>query len=49
MQKIVDEEKGGFKIAACDWDFYSEKVRKAKYDFDESEVRPVLRTEPRHH
>src|SRR5438067_2226434 len=30
MQKIVDQEKGGFQIAACDWDFYSEKVRKAK-------------------
>src|SRR6266704_2366535 len=40
MQKIVDEEKGGFQISACDWDFYSEKVRKAKYAFDESEVRP---------
>src|SRR5213083_1970097 len=35
QQKIVDEEKGGFKIAACDWDSYSEKVRKAKYNFDE--------------
>ena len=34
QQKIVDQEKGGFQIAACDWDFYSEKVRKAKYDFD---------------
>src|SRR5882762_8845732 len=40
MQKIVDEEKGGFQISACDWDFYSEKVRKAKYAFDESELRP---------
>jgi peptidyl-dipeptidase Dcp len=40
MQKIVDEEKGGFQIAACDWDFYSEKVRKAKYAFDESQLRP---------
>src|SRR5216117_3195488 len=40
MQKIVDEEKGGFQIAACDWDFYSEKVRKAQYAFDESELRP---------
>jgi peptidyl-dipeptidase Dcp len=40
QQKIVDQEKGGFQIAACDWDFYSEKVRKAKYNFDESEVRP---------
>ena len=40
QQKIVDQEKAGFQIAACDWDFYSEKVRKAKYNFDESEVRP---------
>src|SRR6184192_4447834 len=40
MEKIVDQEKGGFQIAACDWDFYSEKVRKAKYAFDESELRP---------
>jgi len=40
QQKIVDQEKGGFQIAAQDWDFYSEKVRKAKYAFDESEVRP---------
>src|SRR5207248_5992922 len=35
-----DREKGGFKIASWDWDFYSEKVRKARYQFDESEVRP---------
>ena len=40
MQKIVDQEKGGFEIASWDWDFYSEKVRKAKYNFDESELRP---------
>src|SRR5437016_5844550 len=40
MQKIVDQEKGGIQIAASDWDFYSEKVRKAKYDFDESQLRP---------
>jgi peptidyl-dipeptidase Dcp len=40
MQKIVDEEKGGFQVEACDWDFYSEKVRKVRYAFDESELRP---------
>ena len=42
QQQIVDQEKGGFQIAAYDWDFYSEKVRKAKYNFDESEVRPYF-------
>jgi peptidyl-dipeptidase Dcp len=40
MQKIVGEEKGGFQIASWDWAFYSEKVRKARYAFDESELRP---------
>jgi peptidyl-dipeptidase Dcp len=40
MQKVVDEENGGFQIDAADWAFYSEKVRKARYAFDESELRP---------
>ena len=40
QQKIVDQENGGFQIGAADWDFYSEKVRKVKYDFDESQLRP---------
>src|SRR5213078_4649424 len=40
MQKIVDQEKNGFQIASWDWPFYSEKVRKARYAFDESELRP---------
>src|SRR5213082_1673018 len=40
MQKIVDQEKGGFEIASWDWPFYSEKVRKTRYAFDESELRP---------
>lgn len=40
MQKIVDQENGGFQVAAWDWDFYSEKVRKERYAFDESELRP---------
>ena len=40
MQKVVDEENGGFQVSASDWAFYSEKVRKARYAFDESELRP---------
>ena len=42
MQAIVDKEKGGFQIAPWDWDFYSEKVRKERYAFDESELRPYF-------
>jgi peptidyl-dipeptidase Dcp len=40
MQKIVGEELNGFQIQSWDWPFYSEKVRKARYAFDESELRP---------
>jgi peptidyl-dipeptidase Dcp len=42
MQKMIDEQKGGFKLAASDWQFYAEQVRKAEYDLDESQVRPYL-------
>jgi peptidyl-dipeptidase Dcp len=42
MQAIIDAERGGFPLAAWDWDFYSEKVRKAKYDFDESQLKPYF-------
>ena len=40
MQAIVDQEKGGFQLAAWDWDLYSEKVRQARYAFDESQLKP---------
>src|SRR3546814_18674929 len=42
MQKLIDAEKGGFKLASWDWAYYAEKVRKARYDFDESQLRPYL-------
>ena len=42
MQKIVDKEKGGFKIAAWDYRYYAEKLRKARYDFDMDSVKPYL-------
>jgi peptidyl-dipeptidase Dcp len=42
MQAIVDREQGGFKIAPWDYLYYAEKVRKDKYDFDQSEVKPYF-------
>jgi len=42
IQKQIDAAKGGFQVTAADWDLYSEKVRKAEYDLDESEIRPYL-------
>ena len=35
-------QKGGFQLQPWDWDFYSEQVRKAKYDIDEAQVRPYF-------
>ena len=40
MQELVSRDGGGFEIAAWDWAYYSEKVRKARYAFDESQLRP---------
>jgi peptidyl-dipeptidase Dcp len=45
MQKIVDSETGGFKIEPWDYRYYAEKVRKAKYDLDENDVKPYLQLE----
>ncbi|MDB6114169.1 MAG: Peptidyl-dipeptidase Dcp [Lacunisphaera sp.] len=40
MQAIIDAEHGGFQLGAADWQLYAEKVRKAKYDFDETQLKP---------
>jgi len=45
MQKIVDSEKGGFKIAAWDYWYYSAKVKEQKYDLNENDIKPYLKLE----
>jgi aspartyl-tRNA synthetase len=45
MQKVIDAEKGGFQLGPADWEFYAEKVRKADYDLDESQVKPYFELE----
>ncbi len=42
MQAIVDTEGGNFKIAPWDYYYYAEKVKKQKFDLDETEVRPYF-------
>jgi len=42
LQAMVKQEGGDFQLAPWDWWYYSEKVRKAKYDFDEQTVKPYL-------
>jgi peptidyl-dipeptidase Dcp len=42
LQKIIDAQQGNFKLAAWDWAFYTEQLRKAKYSFDDSQLRPYF-------
>lgn len=42
MQTLIDAEGGDFQLASWDWDFYAEKVRKQRYDFDASQLRPYF-------
>jgi peptidyl-dipeptidase Dcp len=42
IQSVIDAQDGGFVLEPWDWEFYSEQVRKAKYDLDEEELRPYF-------
>lgn len=45
MQAIADRDGAGITIEPWDYRYYAEKVRKAKYDLDENEVKPYLQLE----
>ena len=47
LQAAIDAEQGAkgqpsFQLAPWDWSYYSEKVRQAKFDFDESQLKPYF-------
>ena len=42
IQAVIDAQKGGFQVQAYDWNFYSERVRKARYDIDDAQVKPYF-------
>ena len=42
IQNLINQEEVPFELSAADWNFYSEKIRKAKYDLDENEIKPYL-------
>jgi len=47
LQAMIDQEQAakgepGFELQAWDWAFYTEKVRQAEYDFDESQLKPYF-------
>jgi peptidyl-dipeptidase Dcp len=45
MQATIDKEGGNFKLEAGDWRYYTEKVRKARFDLDEQMLRPYFKLE----
>ena len=45
LQNMIDSEKGGFKLQPWDWQYYAEKVRKAKYALDDAQIRPYFELE----
>jgi len=38
IQALIDAQHGGFQLQPWDWNFYSEQIRKQKYEIDESQV-----------
>jgi peptidyl-dipeptidase Dcp len=45
MQAIADKEGAGIKIEPWDYRYYAEKVRKDKYDLDETQITPYMQLE----
>ncbi len=45
LQEMIKSQGGDFELAAWDWDYYSEKVRAERYNFDESQLKPYLEME----
>ena len=42
LQAAIEADGFDFKLEPWDWRYYAEKVRKARYDVDEQEVRPYF-------
>ncbi len=45
LQGLIDKTNGGFKLEPWDWWYYSEKLRKEKFDLDEAQLKPYLKLE----
>ena len=45
LQKLIDKEGGNFKLQPWDWRYYAEKLRKEKYDLDETMLTPYFELE----
>lgn len=45
LQAYINKEGGNFKLEAWDWWYYTEKLRKEKFDLDEAELKPYFKME----
>jgi len=42
LQQLIREEGNSFKLESWDWWYYTEKLRKRKFDLDEDEIKPYF-------
>ncbi|HEY7997387.1 MAG TPA: M3 family metallopeptidase, partial [Pseudolabrys sp.] len=42
LQAMLAQEGGNFALAPHDWRYYTEKLRKTKFDLDEAEIKPYF-------
>ena len=42
LQALISDEGGNFALTASDWRYYTERLRKARYDIDDNEIMPYL-------
>lgn len=42
IQAVINAEGHDFELAAWDWAFYAEKVRRERFDLDENELKPYF-------
>lgn len=42
MQALIDAEGGKYKLEGWDWRYYAEKVRKARFDLDQDQLKPYF-------
>ena len=45
LQKLMNKEGKGQKLAAWDWWYYTEKLRKEKYNLEEEDLKPYFKLE----
>ena len=45
IQTVIDKSGKSFKLQPWDWNYYAEKLRKERYNLDESQIKPYFELE----